>query len=72
MKKDIKSFVEENKDKMIFAIAYDKDKRVGRRFGIVFEIPDDEKDVKVLVRKLQSCINVLEAMKSGIEVSKLF
>ena len=72
MKKDIKNFVEENKDKMIFAIAYDKDKRAGRRFGIVFEIPDDEKDVKVLVNKLQSCINVLEAMKSGIEVRKLF
>ena len=72
MKKDIRSFVEGNKDKMILAIAYNKDKRAGRRFGIVFEIPDDDKDVADLVKKLQSCINVLEAMKSGIEVRKLF
>jgi len=72
MKKDIKNFVEENKDKMVLAITYDKDKKAGKKFDIVFEIPDDEKDTAVLVNKLQSCVNVLEAMKSGIEIRKLF
>ena len=66
MKKDIKNFVEQNKDKIVFAVTYDKDKRAGKRFDIVFAIPDDEKDVTVLVRKLQSCVNVLEALKQGI------
>ena len=57
---------------LLLYLAYPSFSLIFKKFNIVIEIPDDEKDVVDLVNKLQSCANVLEAMKSGIEIRKLF
>ena len=66
MKKDIKNFVEQNKDKIVFAVTYDKDWRAGKRFDLVIQEHAIADDIDELTRRLRSAINVLEALKQGI------
>lgn len=64
MKKDIKSFVEENKDKIVFAISYDKDKKPGKKFDCLIQEQAIAEDIDDLRENLHSAINVLEALKN--------
>ena len=66
MKKDIKNFVEQNKDKVVFAVTYDKDRRAGRKFDLMIQEQAIADDIEELTRRLRSAINVLEALKQGI------